>query len=100
VVEGGIAVGFTEDAIYGTLGLVAVAAAGDDPADEDMVRAITAAQEILLRGVDEEGRVYQHLAQVGETYHVYAGEMLQALWGTKQYLDSLAEETGSGEAGG
>lgn len=101
VVPGGIGYGFTEDAIYATLGLVAAAsAAGNDDANEAFVLAITAAQEALLRGVDEDGEVYEHLAQVGQKYHAYAGEMLQALWSTKQYLDALADSDSDGTGGG
>jgi len=100
VVPGGIGYGFTEDVIYATLGLVAAAsAAGSDDANEDFALAITAAQEALLRGVDEDGKVYEHLAQVGQTYHAYEGEMLQALWNTKHYLDTLADPD-SDETGG
>ena len=92
VVPGGIGYGFTEDVIYATLGLVAAASAADDgDANEAFVPAITAAQEALLQGVDEEGQVCEHLALVGQTCHAYAGEMLQALWSAKQYLDSLAD---------
>jgi hypothetical protein len=91
VEQGGIGAGFTEDAVYGTLGLVAAAAAGKGPAGDDMVRAVEAALEMLMQGVDIEGRAYQHLALVGESYHAYAGEMLHALCVAKQYLDSLPD---------
>lgn len=100
VVPGGIGYGFTEDVVYGTLGLVAAASAMGGGAHEDFVPAITAAQEALLLGVDEEGEVYEHLALVGQTYHTYAGEMLQALWSSKKYLDSLTDPDSDEPGGG
>lgn len=81
------AAGYTEDTAYGTLGLTAAAALETDT-DEGMTQAIQRAQGALLQSVDSEGRVYGHLSQLGETHHVFAGEVLQALWSVKQYLDS------------
>jgi hypothetical protein len=83
--------GYTEDAIYGALGLVAVASAGENAPDESMEQAIRAVHTALLDGVDAEGRVYEHLSHDGESYHAFAGEMLQGLWAIQTYLDSLAD---------
>jgi len=102
----GVVAGYTEDAIYGTLGLVAVASlareaidpnmvdpnavdtvAEGDVAEHDFDGAIEAACEALLQGIDEEGVVFQHLSLVGQTRYAYAGEMLQALWHVEQYLE-------------
>lgn len=88
----GASAGYTEDAIYGTLGLVAVASAGENAPDEDMEGAIRAAYTALLDGVDAEGKVYEHLGHDGQSYHAFAGEMLQALWAVQTYLDSLTDE--------
>lgn len=87
----GVAAGYTEDAIYGTLGLVAAASAGENAPDENMEQAVHAAYTALLDGVDAEGKVYQHLSHDGESYHAFAGEMLQGLWAVQTYLDSLAD---------
>jgi len=84
------AAGYTEDAVYGILGLVAASLQADVP-DGGMTEAIRWAQAALLQGVDTEGRVFEHLAQQGETRHVFEGEMLQALWSVQQYLDASSE---------
>jgi hypothetical protein len=107
---GGVVAGYTEDAIYGTLGLVAAAQAleatdantpvadEEDPnavvAALDFESRIGAARQALLQGVDEEGFVFEHLSLVGETRYAYAGEMLQVLCQVKQYLDATVEEDG------
>lgn len=83
--------GYTEDAIYGTLGLIAVASLeGESP--EGLQDGIVAAREVLLQGVDDEGKVYEHLSLAGQTYHAFAGEMLQVLWDAEQYLDSEGDK--------
>jgi hypothetical protein len=80
--------GGTEDAIYGTLGLVAVASL--ESPQEDLSAAVSAAGAALLGGIDEQGQVYQFLSGDGVTYHTYAGEMLQALWSVEQYNQAVA----------
>ena len=96
----GVVGGYTEDAIYGTLGLVAAAQAlstadaNDVVATVDFESRIWAARDALLQGVDEEGLVFEHLTRVGETRYAYAGEMLQSLCQVQQYLDAKAEEGG------
>jgi len=87
----GAAAGYTEDAIYAALGLVAAASAGENAPDESMEEAIRAAYAALLDGVDAEGQVYEHLSHDGQSYHAFAGEMLQGLWAVQTYLDSLAD---------
>jgi len=68
--------GYTEDTIFGALGLIA--AAQTNP-DLDMDAAILAARQALLGGVYGEGVVYNHLWLKGKIYYTYAGEMLQVL---------------------
>jgi hypothetical protein len=75
--------GFTEDTIYGTLGLIAADAAY--PAlgyDADILAArldLAAGGVGGGGGVAADGRVYEHIWSGGATYSVYAGETLQAL---------------------
>jgi hypothetical protein len=73
--ESGVA-GYTEDTIFGALGLAAAAKANPDM---DLNAALIAARKALLQGIDPEGKVYEHLSQTGAIHSVYAGEMLQAL---------------------
>jgi hypothetical protein len=85
----GPAAGYTEDAMFGALGLVAAASGLDEcPAKDDFTEAIAAAQEMLLQGVGVEGEVYEHVSRQGDTYHAFAGELLQTLWSVKQYQDA------------
>ncbi len=80
----GVVAGYTEDTVFGVLGLIATAAQ-DSLLGEETDAAVEAAQRTLLEGIDEDGRVYAHLARQGQVYHAFAGEMLQALWGIAQY---------------
>lgn len=82
----GLTSGFTEDAIYSALGLAAAAALATDPPNEDLEQAVRTAYAALLDGVDEEGKVYEHLSHAGESYYAYSGEMLQGLWGVARYI--------------
>jgi hypothetical protein len=103
----GVTSGFTEDAIYGTLGLTAAAALATDPPNEDLEQAVRTAYSALLDGVDDEGKVYEHLSHAGESYYAYSGEMLQGLWGAARYIASqenldvneveVSPEPGAGE---
>jgi hypothetical protein len=89
--------GFTEDTVYGTLGLAA-AASREIPVETDRIeQAIRAAQKAILEGVGADGKVYEHLSQSGEAHHVFAGEVLEALWKVKQYLDSQANVEATGQ---
>ncbi len=80
--------GHTEDTIYGALGLTA-AASRNDATDEAMEQGIRAAHSALLDGIGPDGQVHTLLSLEGESYHAYAGEMLQGLWAVAQWLDSL-----------
>lgn len=68
--------GYTEDAIFATLGLIAASEA-DPGLDADA--AILAARQALLNGISQEGKVWERLSQKGWVYYTYAGEMLQVL---------------------
>lgn len=83
---GGVVAGYTEDAVFGTLGLIAVASKSADGGTEEADQAITAAQTALLEGIAENGQVYGHLSRQGATYNTFSGEMLQVLWSVEQYL--------------
>ena len=98
---GGIVAGYTEDAVFGALGLVAAAPLEQEAVDpnadpqaegeiqgDDLSGSVEAAQRALLEGIDEEGRVFEHLGQAGQTYYAYTGEMLQTLWSIEEYLAS------------
>ena len=85
--SGGLAAGYTEDAIYGAFGLVAVASTLEEGPSEEMQRAIEAVHAALVNGADVDGTVYEHLSLVGQCYHAYSGEMLQALCLLLEYLE-------------
>lgn len=68
--------GYTEDATFAVLGLMAAAQAGASP---DAGVAVQAAREILPSSVDGVGRVSEHIWLGGYLYNFYAGELLQAL---------------------
>jgi hypothetical protein len=81
--------GYTEDTIYGTMGLVAVALLEKNESDcgcDERAAAIRAAARILPDGVDADGKVYEHLAREGRSYYAFGGEMLQVLCDLQQYL--------------
>jgi len=62
--------GYTEDAIFASLGLMAASGIN---------ASIRAVREALLRGVGRTGIVWEHLSQQGAIYSAYAGEMLHVL---------------------
>jgi hypothetical protein len=84
---GGVVAGYTEDAVFGTLGLIAAASENADETTDEVDGAIAAAQAALLHGIDENGNVYGHLTRQGETYNAFSGEMLHVLWSIEQHLD-------------
>jgi hypothetical protein len=86
----GLVAGFTEDSVYGTLGLAAAASLKVNLQNEDMKQAVLLAQEALLQGVSANGTVCEHLSRQGEIRHAFAGEMLQGLWGVQEYLAARA----------
>lgn len=83
-----LAGGWTEDAIFGTLGLVAAASVEKGELADELEQGIKAAYTILLEASDAEGKVVEHLSGFGEGYYTYAGELLQTLWAAQQYLDA------------
>jgi hypothetical protein len=87
----GLAAGFTEDAVYGALGLAAAGSLQDNLQNQEMRLGVLLAQEALLQGIDAEGAVYEHLCCQGEMRYVFGGELLQALWGIEQYLEAEVE---------
>lgn len=62
--------GYTEDAVFGTLGLIA---SGGSTID------IQAGRSALASGVASNGNVYEHLWSGGALYYTYGGEVLQAI---------------------
>ena len=62
--------GYTEDTVFGTLGLIASGGSADD---------ILAARMALALGVNSAGDVYEHIWSGGASYYVYGGEVLQAI---------------------
>ncbi|UCG54138.1 MAG: hypothetical protein JSV32_05945 [Dehalococcoidia bacterium] len=70
------AAGYTEDTIFGVLGL---AAACKTNPELNCGSAFPSARDVLLVGVHEDGTVYEHIWLDGYIYYFYAGEMLQAL---------------------
>jgi len=68
--------GFTEDTVFGILGLLAADAANPGLGFDD---EILAARLVLASGVAGDGTMYEHIWSGGANYHVYAGETLQAL---------------------
>jgi hypothetical protein len=84
--------GYTEDAIFGTLGLIAASKGGFEPDEPNLVQAILSAREALIAGVRSDGVVFELLSQEGSIYYVYAGEMLIVL---KELELFFAEEPAS-----
>jgi hypothetical protein len=82
---GGVTAGYTEDTVFGTLGLLGATVQDANAPREEIAAALSAAQGILLEGIDEDGSVSAHLSRYGQSYNAFAGEMLQALWGIEQY---------------
>lgn len=68
--------GYTEDAAFSVLGLVAAAQAGASP---DGGAAVQAARPILPVGPGGDGSVHEHLWLGGYQFHSYAGELVQGL---------------------
>ncbi len=94
----GMVSGFTEDAVYGTLGLAAAGSLRDNLQNPELRLGVLLAQEALLQGVDADGVVHEHLCRQGEVRYVFGGELLQGLWGIKQYLAAEADSLVAGAA--
>lgn len=80
--------GYTEDAVYATLGLLAAAEANRDvikadpnnPTQQpDIASAIDASREVLLGAVSAEGEVFELLSKEGKRHDFYAAELLMVL---------------------
>jgi len=84
--------GWTEDAVFCTLGLVAASEQSEGLVGE-LDPAIEAAYATLLAAGNAEGKVFEHLSGTGASYYTYAGELLQVLWNVQQHLDARAEPT-------
>jgi hypothetical protein len=77
--------GYTEDTIFGVLGLIAVDALGqtdepgvDDETGWDFDGEIQSAREVLAQSVHQSGMVQDHIWLGSSLYYVFGGEMLQA----------------------
>ena len=68
--------GYTEDAVFATLGLAGAYATNPDP---NLYGAVIMARKALLNGVNPEGRVFEKLSREGTELYVYSGEMLGVL---------------------
>ncbi len=68
--------GFTEDTLFGMLGLMA---AHQTDCSVNYYPQILAARDALVYGVAPDGRVYEHIWEGGYDYHAYAGEALEAI---------------------
>jgi hypothetical protein len=66
---GGYVAGYTEDTVFGALGLEAIGQLG----------AFSAAQDVLGSGVLSNGLVYEHIWAGTAAYNVFAGETLQVI---------------------
>jgi hypothetical protein len=68
--------GYTEDAIFATLGLISASKAKPEL---ELDTAILKAGQALLGGVSNDGKVSEHLGLESQDYCTWGGEMLQAL---------------------
>ena len=68
--------GYTEDTVFGILGLIA--ATRSIPA-ANYESAIRNGQDVLIYGVASDGRILEHIWNGGEFHYVYVGETLQTL---------------------
>ena len=81
----GVTCGFTEDTIFGALGLATLRC---EPVDPNMEQALTRSRLALAAGVDSEGTVGPHLQEPGDSRAVFAGELLAALVETSPAVDT------------
>ena len=78
--EGYESSGYTEDAVYGVLGLMAVdGLVFDEETVLDFEIEIQTAKEVLLMSVTDSGYVYEHIWSPGNTFYTYGGELLQTV---------------------
>ncbi|UCC99231.1 MAG: hypothetical protein JSW66_04955 [Phycisphaerales bacterium] len=71
--------GYTEDAIFATLGLLGIDSAHPDANDPNLTAAIFTASDVLVGSVSSSGKVSERLSQGGMRYYVYGAEMLRVL---------------------
>jgi len=69
------AAGYTEDTVFGLLGLIAAQKAD---LSLDLWASIIAGRNALASGVGVDGTLYEHIWSGGALYYVYGGEALQA----------------------
>jgi len=74
--SGGPVSGYTEDAIFATLGLISASRANSAL---DLETAILTAGQALLGSISNEGKVFEHLWLEGIDLYVFGGEMLHVL---------------------
>ena len=74
--EGFEASGYTEDTIFGLLGLMA---ADNADAELDFSVETLGAKEMLCQPVTSDGIVYEHIWLGGASYYTYGGEVLEAI---------------------
>jgi hypothetical protein len=66
--------GYTEDTIFGLLGLMAATTA-----ERDFYGETVGAKVMLCQPVTADGIVYEHISSGGASYYTYGGELLQTL---------------------
>jgi hypothetical protein len=71
--------GFTEDTVFGLLGLKAASAEAKMASSPALEGAIAAATTALSGGIGGSGKVYEHLSGDGASSYSYAAEVLAAL---------------------
>jgi hypothetical protein len=78
-VQGLEASGYTEDAIFATLGLLGAYGVDPNASDPNVAAAIGAASDVLTGSVAISGKVWERLCQQGAIYYAYGAEMLRVL---------------------
>jgi hypothetical protein len=78
-VEGLEPSGYTEDAIFATLGLLGAYSADPNANDPNLTAAIFTASDVLVGSVSSSGKVWERLSQEGAIYYAYGAEMLRVL---------------------
>jgi hypothetical protein len=71
--------GYTEDAIFATLGLLGAYGADPNGSDPNLTAAIRTASDVLTGSVTSSGKVWERLSQQGAIYYAYGAEMLRVL---------------------
>lgn len=72
--------GYTEDTVYGVLGLMVIdGLILDEETVLDFEMEIQAARDVLSLSVVDSGYVYEHIWSPGNTFYTYGGELLQTI---------------------